>query len=65
MALKDLIASKASLTEDAIEEIVAEFARFDPDHKAIVFTPESYKLSSKVKKSRSTSVYPAAPCGRS
>jgi hypothetical protein len=37
------------LTEDAIEEIVAEFARFDPDHKAIVFTPESYKLSSKVK----------------
>jgi hypothetical protein len=37
MALKDLIASKASLTEETIEEIVSEFARFDVDHRAVVF----------------------------
>jgi len=49
MALKDLIASKASLTEDAIEEIIADYARFDPDHRAVVFTPEAHQLPVKTK----------------
>ena len=49
MALKDLIASKASLAEDVIEEIVSEFVRFDPDHKAVVFTPKAHGLSTKAR----------------
>src|SRR4051812_1043550 len=49
MALKDLIASKASLDEEAIEKIVLKFARFDTDHKTIAFTPEAGALSSKAK----------------
>jgi hypothetical protein len=49
MALKDLVASKASLAEGAIEEIVGDFARFDPDHRVIIFTPEAHELSRKAK----------------
>lgn len=49
MALKDLVASKASLAEDVIEQIVSEFIRFDPDHKEIVFTPDAHKLSNRAK----------------
>jgi hypothetical protein len=49
MALKSLIASKASLAEDAIEKIIANFTRFDVDERAIVFTPEAHGLSIKAK----------------
>jgi hypothetical protein len=49
MALKDLIASKAALAEDAIEEIIGEFARYDPDHRVIIFTPEAHRLSNKAR----------------
>lgn len=47
MALKDLIASKASMAEDVIEEVVAEYVRFDVDEKAVFLTPESDGLSNK------------------
>ena len=49
MALKDLIASKAALAEEVIEEIVSEFARYDPDHKTIILTPKAHDLPSKAK----------------
>jgi hypothetical protein len=49
MALKDLIASKASLEEGVIEGIVTEFARYDADHKAVVLTPEAQRLSVKAR----------------
>lgn len=49
MALKDLVASKASLAEDVIEEIVSDHIRFDPDSREIVFTPDAHGLSNKAK----------------
>jgi hypothetical protein len=49
MGLKDLIASKSSLAEDVIEEIVSEYVRYDTDHKAVFLTPEGHDLSGKSK----------------
>jgi hypothetical protein len=49
MGLKDLIASKSSLAEDVIEEIVSEHVRYDTDHKAVFLTPEGHELSGKSK----------------
>lgn len=49
MSLKDLIASKSSLAEDVIEEIVSEYVRYDTDHKAVFLTPEGHELSGKSK----------------
>jgi hypothetical protein len=49
MGLKDLIASKSSLAEDVIEEIVSEYVRYDTDHKAVFLTPEGHELSGKSK----------------
>lgn len=49
MGLKDLVAQKSSLDEAAIEEIVKDYVRFDPDEKAIGFLPDASTLSNKNK----------------
>ncbi|MBX9829383.1 MAG: hypothetical protein K2Y27_30890 [Xanthobacteraceae bacterium] len=49
MALKDLIASKATLAEEAIEAVVAKYVHYDVDHNEVVLTPAGAALSTKQK----------------
>jgi hypothetical protein len=49
MALKDLIADSAALTEKAIEDIIAPYISYDPKMKQISFTAKAKNLPSKHK----------------
>lgn len=49
MALKDLTVTKSELTEKQVEEIVAEYVRYDPAAKEIVFLPAAASLSNRSK----------------
>jgi hypothetical protein len=47
VALKDLVVSHAELTEEQIEKIVADYARYDPTAKSVVLLPSAMDLSNK------------------
>jgi hypothetical protein len=49
MALKDHITDSAKLKEEEIESIIADFLKYDPAHKAVVFLPKTHELSSEKK----------------
>lgn len=49
MALKDLIAHRAKITEKQIEEIVTDYVSYDTDESVVVHGPTIIKLSNKGK----------------
>lgn len=49
MALKDLVADSSKLTEAAIENIVADYVRYDPGTYEVVLTPAGLSLGNDAK----------------
>jgi hypothetical protein len=49
MALKDLTVAKSELTEKQVEDIVADYVRYDPGVKGIMFLPAAASLSNRSK----------------
>ena len=49
MALKDLVADRSKLTEEAIEAIVRDYVRYDPTLYEVVLTPAGLALSNDAK----------------
>jgi hypothetical protein len=45
MALKDHVTDSAKLSEGEIESIIADFLKYDPANKAVVFLPKTHGLS--------------------
>lgn len=44
MALKDLVADRGKLTEEAIERVIADYIRYDPERFEVVLTPRGADL---------------------
>ena len=49
MALRDLVAQSSVMAEEAIEKIVKDYVRYDPEAGDIAFTPEFAALGNKSK----------------
>lgn len=49
MALKDHVTDSAKLSEEEIESIIADFLKYDPANKAVVFLPKAHNLSAEKK----------------
>ena len=49
MALKDLIVDSGAVTEEAIENIISDYVRYEVDPPAVVFTPEGNALDNMAK----------------
>lgn len=49
MALKDLIATRLQINESAIENIVQDLVRYDPDKGDVILTPTAAALPNKTK----------------
>ena len=49
MALKDLVASRATLNEETIEAVVSDYVRYVVDHKEIALSNAGVGLAAKEK----------------